>query len=248
MTTKQGTLLAHCGATSLTREQLVDLPRPESMGPRHKPIPHHELVECIEDRLASFNYEITRQEFATYGSQADRIFGVMDLKLQGFYSEEQTYSLGFRSGNDQSMSIKIGVGRRIFVCDNMVFAADLIALTRKHTSGIQLGSEITGAIARFRDQQGHLSAEIDEARKRELHDNQAKLIVYRAVQDEVIRGSDLKHVHRNYFEPEDSMMDCQGRTAWALHNAFTRVLRGYAPAKRFDSTARLGRRLLVSDN
>jgi len=45
-----------------------------------------------------------------------------------------------------------------------------------------------------------------------------------------------------YFTPHPELMaDCQPRTAWGLHNAFTRAIREMAPAPAFAATTKLGR-------
>ena len=46
----EGTLIAHCGASKITREELQNLPVPESTG-TFKPIPHHEVVNAVIETL-----------------------------------------------------------------------------------------------------------------------------------------------------------------------------------------------------
>jgi hypothetical protein len=74
--------------------------------------------------------------------------------------------MGIRTSNDRSMSIQICAGLSVFVCDNLVFRGDLIALNRKHTSGLDLAAELTGAVGRFREHFGRLTGEIDALKSR----------------------------------------------------------------------------------
>jgi hypothetical protein len=48
-------------------------------------------------------------------------------------------------------------------------------------------------------------------------------------------------VSRFYFHPTDDQPDCQPRTQWGLHNAFTRAMRDLTPLRQFGATQGLGR-------
>lgn len=72
------------------------------------------------------------------------------------------------------MAIQICAGLAVFVCDNLAFRGDMIALKRKHTSGLHLAGELSGAVLRFQDHFGTLTAEIETLKNRELSDKEAK--------------------------------------------------------------------------
>ena len=74
--------------------------------------------------------------------------------LQLAYGETQDgrAALGLRTANNKTMSIQLCAGLSVFVCDNLAFRGDMIALRRKHTSGLNLRVELAGAVLRF---QGH---------------------------------------------------------------------------------------------
>ena len=57
------TLIAHCGAHKVTRDELMTIPVPE--GTRtHQPLSHYEIVEVLEEAL-SFRYlKVIRDEYA----------------------------------------------------------------------------------------------------------------------------------------------------------------------------------------
>src|SRR5216683_1154408 len=69
-------------------------------------------------------------------------------------------AMGIRTSNNKTMSIQICAGLSVFVCDNLVFRGDLIALNRKHTAGLHLRTELNHAILRFQDHFGRLTGEI----------------------------------------------------------------------------------------
>ncbi len=57
--------------------------------------------------------------------------------------------LDFRHGNDQSMSLHLVAGTRVFVCDNLTLSGDMIVLRRKHTKGLSLRDEVRAGIERL---------------------------------------------------------------------------------------------------
>src|SRR5437762_590293 len=142
-----GTLLAHTGAVRVTRPELERI-EPPAATRTWKPVGHGELIDVLEAELARRDLQI-REE--TYAVQRDGalLFGVIDLFWRR--TEEFATAIGLRTANDKTMSIQIAVGFRVFVCDNLVFSGDLIALRRKHTSGLDLPSEIARAIDRYQE-------------------------------------------------------------------------------------------------
>src|SRR2546428_682024 len=124
-----GTLVAHCGAEKVTRKDLEAIAAPNPTA-SWKPIRHADLVAAIETELARRDLGIRQESFAVQRGGA-LLFGVFDLAWLD--SGEYAAAIGLRTSNDKTMSIQIAVGLRVFVCDNMAFAGDLIALKRKHT-------------------------------------------------------------------------------------------------------------------
>ena len=79
------------GSQRVSREQLRRLPEPVSMGRLHRPIPHHQLVDVIEDQLFDRGWTINRMQLGiNQGGKA--LFGIMDLKkhhhLQAYDEED----------------------------------------------------------------------------------------------------------------------------------------------------------------
>src|SRR5512143_3036798 len=99
------------------------------------------------------------------------LFGVMQLA----YGEtpDGIAALGLRTANNKTMSLQICAGLNVFVCDNMCFRGDLIALRRKHTSGLNLREELMIAVMRFNELFGRLTHEIYVLKDRSLADIEA---------------------------------------------------------------------------
>src|SRR6266700_3728405 len=92
-------------------------------------------------------------------------------------------------------------GFPFFVCDNLAFRGDLIALRRKHTSGLNLRTELAGAVLRFQEHFGRLAGEVERL-KRNLPDLEAKALIHDAFASRLMPVCFLPDVSQAYFTPE----------------------------------------------
>jgi hypothetical protein len=235
-TTNGATLIAHCGARKITREELRELPIPE--GTRtHQPLSHLAIVETLIEAL-SFRYlRVVRDEYAV-SPDGMRMFGVMDLsaEIQGC-----RFSIGLRNSNDKSMRLALTAGLRVTVCDNMMFSGDFAPLLHKHTRRLELLDAISVAVDRIQRGFAPLERQISDWQDTHLADEQVKLIIYEAFLDNRLKVP--KHlmtlVHDHYFKPEKEAF--RERTFWSLSNAFTSAFKKLLPVQQFSATAKLGR-------
>lgn len=82
--------------------------------------------------------------------------------------------------------------------------------------------------------------QVENWRGRQLSDEVAKLIIYRAFVEgelEVPRHLD-RVVHNHYFDPQYA--EFTSRTMWSLSNAFTSAMKELEAIPRFRATAKLG--------
>jgi hypothetical protein len=115
------TLIAHCGGIYRTRADLARIPTPPATS-TWKPIGHHDLVTSLIDDLGSRGIAVVREQYATVGRDGARLFGVMDLRVDGLDTPDLSTSLGLRGANDRSMAIQVIAAARVFVCDNLCFS------------------------------------------------------------------------------------------------------------------------------
>src|SRR5438093_8070378 len=168
------TLISHVDTNLITRGGLQMLPTPEPTA-SWKPIPHFELVDVLDRVLNQFDMHVRGEQFAIR-RDGSVLFGVLQLA----YGETQDglAALGLRTGNNKSMSLQICAGMSVFVCDNLAFRGDLIALKRKHTAGLNLKEELTLAVIRFQEHFGQLTNEIASLKQRALADIEAKALMH----------------------------------------------------------------------
>lgn len=230
-----GQLMSHVDTDLVTREQLMVIPAPEPTA-TWRPIPHIELIESLEQVLRKNQISIREERFALR-RDGSTLFGVLQLGYED--TPDGGAAMGLRTSNDKTMSLQICAGLSVFVCDNLVFRGDLIALNRKHTARLNLRSELSGAVLRFQDHFGRLTGEIEDLKARQLADPEAKALIHDAFVDGLMPLRLLPDVAEAYFQPK--LPDFAPRTAWSLHNAFTAAAKAMPISTRLPATQAIGR-------
>ncbi len=229
-------LVAHCGARKVTRDELKEMPLPEATK-THQPLPHFEIVEVLEEALSFRHLRVVKDEYAV-SQDGLKMFGIMDLDAA---FDGGRFSIGLRNSNDKSMRLALTAGYRVFVCDNMAFSGDFSPLLHKHTSKLNLTDSIAVAVDRIYRGLDSLANQIKLMRDYGLTDNDARLIIYRAFVERVLKGVSrqlMPAVHANYFDPNRE--EFRSRNLWSLSNAFTSAFKSLGPLKQFEATAKLG--------
>jgi len=232
---QQGQLLSHIDTDLVTREQLALVETPDATR-SFKPVPHIELIDTLEHVLRLNQITIRNEKFALR-RDGSTLFGVLQLAYQD--TPDGMAALGLRTSNNRTMSIQICAGLSVFVCDNMVFRGDLIALNRKHTAGLHLRTEINHAVLRFQDHFGRLTGEISNLTDRAVTNSEAKAILHDVFVQGILPIRLLPDASDLYFEP--FVDEFRPRNAWSLHNAFTAVAKEMPITTRMPAIQELGR-------
>jgi len=235
-------LMTHAGAERLSLDQLKQLPEPMRLGSSHSPVPHHFLVESLEVEAMEQGYDITKMELAV-SKDNHQLFGVIDLVAPATpvgYSE-RGISIGFRNSTNSTLAIKIVAGVRVFVCDNLALSGDMIAVLRRNTIGLDLEMEIHEGFGKFIQHSFSLDAKINAMQSVSIADMVAKAQIFDIFDAKILPVHLFDDVSDFYFKPTDEMTDCQPRTPWGLHNAFTRAMKKLPAARAFSANVELGR-------
>jgi len=228
-------LMSHVDTDLVSRAELRTLPEPE-VTRTFKPVPHIELVDMLELVLRENQIRIQEERFALR-RDGSVLFGVLQLAYGE--SPDGRAALGLRTGNNKTMSIQLCAGLSVLVCDNLAFRGDMIALKRRHTSGLNLRIELAGAVLRFQEHFGRLSGEVERLKSRPVADLEAKALIHDAFASGLMPLRFLPEVSRSYFEPE--LAAFQPRTAWSLHNAFTGAAKDMPLSTRLPAIQTLGK-------
>ena len=234
-------LVVHAGASRLTLDQLKALPEPVRLGSSHAPVPHSFLVESIEVEAMERGYDVTKMELAV-SKDLSTLFGVIDLVPPGVVDvTDRGTSIGFRNSTNSTLAIKIVAGTRVFVCDNLALSGDLIAVLRRNTTGLNLETELREGFSKFMQHCTSLDLRIAELQMKTIADLVAKAQIFDIFNSKIIPVHLFDDVSEFYFKPTDEMTDCQPRTQWGLHNAFTRAMKKLPAARAFSANVELGR-------
>lgn len=236
--------LSHTRSELVTRQELMAIPPPSGTA-TWRPVAHGDLVLAIDRQLRARGIGIRKERFAVQREGA-RLFAVLDLTLET--TEEFTAAMGIRTANDRSMALEIAVGIKVFVCDNLAFSGDLIALRRRHTARFELDADIARAVGRYEAHILSLQQRIAEVRARELTDPEARSMLFDLFCREILPLRYFRRVAEAYFHATAEMTDVHPRTLWALHNACSRAVREMAPAPGFEATVELGKFFGLSGN
>jgi hypothetical protein len=228
------TLMTHCGAVPIDFHTLSRIKTPPATS-SWKPVPHAHFVEALLQGLDRRGMRVDRAQYAV-SHLGMRLFGVMK------FGEGDDYErcLGFRASNDKTFPLQIVAGLAVFVCDNLALSGDVVALKRKHTSGLDLDKEVAAGIDSYLLQQAFTEKRVARLKEIGLSETGAKAAIYDLLQQRVIPSRLLQAIHQAYFEPQDTWLDCKPRTLWGLHNACTRVAKRLDMSQQFAMTLALG--------
>lgn len=214
-----GTLITHCGARVVTREELERIEAPAATATWF-PAKHAVVIDTVSQSLAAAGFTIERSQFALSRGDA-RLFATMDLAAAVGCGVH--LAVGVRNSTDRSLPLGFCAGSRVFVCDNLAFRSELL-VSRKHTRfGATRFEEAIALAARslvqFREVERQRVAAFQLC---ELAETKAESMILRAYERQVVSHRLLPHVLREWRTP--SFEEFHPRTLWSLLNAFTTVL------------------------
>jgi len=229
----QAILLTHCGAQRVTRDDLTQIAAPARTA-TWLPIKHSDLLEELHTELQRRGLQVRCEHYAVQ-HQGPMLFGTLDLAWQD--TGATAAALGLRTANDKSMALQLAIGLKVFVCDNLCFAGDLIALRRKHTVGLDLPAELARALDRYQAGLPTLQAGVQRLAATPVTAQDAKAWIYDVFAQRLLPLRYFPPLVQTYHEVT---VPRYGPTLWALPNAVTTHLQTLPPGPAFRATVRLG--------
>jgi len=194
------------GDRKVTLAQLAELPAPERMGSKHRPIPHNRLVETLQSVTAEAGLNLTNLDLVL-NADGKRLFGGAlvsiddESPLAEYRRDTEAFALVWRSGNGGRVALEFGAGKFPFICSNLDLSADAIIMKRKHTVGLRLESELREAVERYVGESIAFSKTLEQAENTEVEPDEARLIIFRAFEAGLLAPRMFPHVARNFFAP-----------------------------------------------
>jgi hypothetical protein len=263
-----GLILDTPGSHLVTQEQLRELPPPISMGSRHRPIPHCDLIDAIVEGAESHGWAVGDTQFGV-ASKGATFFGTMKLRkvtdlddLRGAVSTIETAALGPREWLTRGTETMLGVrsstnethtpegiaGQSVTVCSNKLFSGDAFAFKRKSTLHLNLPRMIAEGMERFEAQLETLQSGIVRMTDTALTDTDAKARIFDLFNQSVLPSRLLQPIARYYFHPKPHETDTQPRSLLGLNNACTRSIQTLTPGAAFDAAHRIGHHFKLGVN
>ena len=213
-------MLLHCGAETVTRDDLVAVPTPPATTTWF-PLAHRDLVAEVESQLTGAGFELAAATHALSHHGA-RYFGILQVRLPGQETADYAWIVGLRNSHDKSYPAGLVAGTKVFVCDNLCFSGE-VQLSRKHTRhAVRDLKHLTArAVGQLGDRFHHLDKRIAAYRAEPMPDWSAHDLVVRAVDCKAITPTQIPQVLHEWRHPRHP--EFQPRTAWSLFNAFTEV-------------------------
>ena len=219
---KLNNLVLHCGAATVSRDQLERVVTPSPEGRWH-PISHHSLVNQVQSGLEAAGMRIVNTAHAL-NRQGAQYFGLMQVS-DDQASEEWGTIVGIRNSHDKRFPAALAMGSALFVCDNLSFQGQVV-LSRKHTTNIMrdLPQVTNRAIGRLASFAGTTEQRANTYKEREMGNREAHDLVIRSLDAGAITITMVPKVLQQWRTPNHP--EFRDRSMWSLHNAFTETLKG----------------------
>lgn len=218
--------MLHCGGQLKSREEVFAVPPPQATA-SYVPLSYESLVTRIEKQMAVEGIRIASQQLAL-AQNGQRLFGLMQVEMLQFPTQDYGCVLGLRNSYDKSCSTGLCIGASVFVCDNLSFRGSQITFQRKHTANLlrDLSWIITETVAKLPAQFAAQARIFDRYRSAEISDSQAHDLVIRLYDQHAVNVTDIPAVLREWREPRHPEFAQAGKTAWRLFNAVTETIKG----------------------
>jgi hypothetical protein len=230
-------LVLHCGAHSVSREQVLEVKTPDHTESWY-PIPHDRLITRVEEALTTLNMRVVESAHAlTKGG--DRYFGLLRVANCQKTDADYGYVLGLRNSHDKAFTASLAVGASVFVCDNLSFSGE-ITIARKHTRFIEDDlPRLTGnAVGLLSQKWSVMNDRIAKYKEVMLTDSTTHDFIIRAVDIQACTLQQIPSILKEWRTPRHPEFAVT-KSAWRLFNAFTEVAKETSLAMLPQRTIRL---------
>ena len=120
------------GTNKVTESEVFNVPAVPFSKTFH-PVHHRDLIQAVKEGVQAVGLEIVQSQYVL-AAEGNRMFAVYDLSQR---NNELCWSIGIRNSMNKTMSLGITAGTKVFVCENLCFSGDFLAM-RRHTSGLDI--------------------------------------------------------------------------------------------------------------
>lgn len=225
-------LMLHAGAESISRTDLMNLPAPKPLGPRHNPLPFGTDVELVTRELTRQGLHIEDEAYGVlYTKEGDptRYFGVLELAHE---QADLALVVGLRGSYDQSISRGLAVGSRVFVCDNLAFSGDVTFKTKQTTNiDERLPRMIAEAAIKVPALAQIQQIKFDQYKAIQLNPRHGDAAMVEMLRRGVLNANSIQRAVAEWDNPSHDEHAQYGYSLWRLMNAVTEAIKAKDPEK-----------------
>ena len=212
-------LMAHVDTRRVSEDIVRSAPQPEFTD-TWKPYSHGAVLDSMQAAVEELGLTIVDKQYSITKSLT-RLFGCWEVG-NGTNAEEN-FAIGFRTSTDKHFSFGECAGKRVFVCDNLVFAGEF-KLFRKHTGGLSEDELMLITLETLKlvmSQYEELNTWHHSLKHDHLTDQQASLLLVAAMRQGIVAPSNFKAFQELYFDIGTKYT----QTLYGWHGAATEVIK-----------------------
>lgn len=231
-------LTLHCGAASVTREAVINVPTPAATETWF-PIAHETLIQRVQSAVEAIGMKVNDQCHALTKDGA-RYFGLLQVESPRQASSDYSYVVGLRNSHDQGFSAALSVGSRVFVCDNLCFTGE-ITIARKHTRFMERDLPIltSRAVGLLAQKWTTMDERIALYKRSQVSDSTAHDLIVRSLDAGAITTTQIPKILAEWRAPRHEEFNIHGKSMWRLLNSFTEIAKANPTQELAPRTIRL---------
>jgi hypothetical protein len=219
-------LIAHVDTKRCKLEDVLSVPTP----PRTKTwgvIGHGDLVESLSNAVMDTKFDIISQEYSL-SRDGGKMFGVWTLQKEGEEPSIDAHKMiGFRNSINKTLAVGVTAGRRVTVCDNLLFSGDFVTY-QKHVGRLNqnyLQEEAYRAVESMEQKLVDFGKWHDELKFGRLTQADAETLMCKAVRKNVLPEGQMGKFWRLFFDKknEDKPEVIYDDTLYGFHGAVTQI-------------------------
>jgi len=215
-------------------EELKNL-KPESLGPKHTPVPHYEAITFFKMKLAEHNITVTR-DVAILSPDTLRLIYVADVKMSSEDDgKDYSFAVGFINHNDKTKSFTGIAGTHVYANDSSSYVSER-AFKTKHMQNVMhyLSERSSNIISWFKEFCEQESGRIERLKSIEATDATLGEVVLAYIREPYILSStNIKRIVAEFDKIETPE---PRKSLWTLQTAANAVFqRVKSPLARLEA-------------
>lgn len=213
---------------SMNWDKTVDMDRLRgisalSMGPRHNPVNHGEMLERFKSRGTFNGIEITDEQ-GLLSPDGKRFMYVAETRYDSA-KLDFTFTVGFVNFNDRSRSFTGLAGQQVFVCSNLCITGMVNESRTRHSTNVEmrLDEKMDAVFAQFANMRRIQLDNVDAMKATKLTDELLGKFVLWSAREQFMGSTNLMRIINEIDTPTLNNKD--DNSLWRLHNAATFVIR-----------------------